>query len=281
MAEEGAGGRHAAVHAGPVVGELGLTDGSKSGTPNGVDRSCSRRLRRWRRGSVSQERCIGADHSVGCCLASGRASRLAALRACFAAGDADGEGSGLDVDGGRGPALPIPGTGDELDLLAGVFNGLLDRLHQEFERQKRFAGDASHQFALRWRRCWASSRSRSGANDRSEEYRACWTRFTVKHSAASDRGIAVIHGPRRRVTPGCRSWNRSSWRCGCVSGWPAARSGERAADLRGRFTTEEPAWVQVQPQLLGQLLENLVDNTCKSGAAGTPITVEVGRKGSL
>ena len=41
--------------------------------------------------------------------------------------------------------LPIPGTGDELDLLAGSFNGLLDRLHQEFERQKRFAGDASHQ----------------------------------------------------------------------------------------------------------------------------------------
>ncbi len=30
-------------------------------------------------------------------------------------------------------------------MLAGSFNGLLDRLHQEFERQKRFSGDASHQ----------------------------------------------------------------------------------------------------------------------------------------
>src|SRR4051812_31473429 len=36
-------------------------------------------------------------------------------------------------------------TGEELDLLASSFNGLLDRLHQEFERQKRFTGDASHQ----------------------------------------------------------------------------------------------------------------------------------------
>src|SRR5262249_54426594 len=44
-----------------------------------------------------------------------------------------------------GQRLPKPGTGDELDLLAGSFNGLLDRLHQEFERQKRFTGDASHQ----------------------------------------------------------------------------------------------------------------------------------------
>ncbi len=45
----------------------------------------------------------------------------------------------------RDQRLPIPGTGDELDLLAGSFNGLLDRLHQAFERQKRFTGDASHQ----------------------------------------------------------------------------------------------------------------------------------------
>ena len=45
----------------------------------------------------------------------------------------------------RDQHLPIPETGDELDLLANSFNGLLDRLHQEFERQKRFTGDASHQ----------------------------------------------------------------------------------------------------------------------------------------
>ena len=45
----------------------------------------------------------------------------------------------------RDHRLPSPRTGDELDALAGSFNGLLDRLHQEYERQKRFTGDASHQ----------------------------------------------------------------------------------------------------------------------------------------
>ena len=45
----------------------------------------------------------------------------------------------------RDQRLPSPQTGDELDALANSFNGLLDRLHQEFERQKRFTGDASHQ----------------------------------------------------------------------------------------------------------------------------------------
>ena len=45
----------------------------------------------------------------------------------------------------RDQRLPSPQTGDELDALASSFNGLLDRLQQEFERQKRFTGDASHQ----------------------------------------------------------------------------------------------------------------------------------------
>ena len=41
--------------------------------------------------------------------------------------------------------LPSPSTGDELQDLAGAFNGLLTRLEESFERQRRFTGDASHQ----------------------------------------------------------------------------------------------------------------------------------------
>src|SRR5205823_12692224 len=36
-------------------------------------------------------------------------------------------------------------NGDELDDLGHSFNGLLDRLQEPFERQKKFTGDASHQ----------------------------------------------------------------------------------------------------------------------------------------
>ena len=41
--------------------------------------------------------------------------------------------------------LPLPGTQDELEDLGSAFNGLLDRLHEALERQRRFTGDASHQ----------------------------------------------------------------------------------------------------------------------------------------
>jgi HAMP domain-containing protein len=41
--------------------------------------------------------------------------------------------------------LPGPPTADELGALHRSFNGLLDRLQEAFERQRRFTGDASHQ----------------------------------------------------------------------------------------------------------------------------------------
>ena len=41
--------------------------------------------------------------------------------------------------------LPIQNPKDELGLLATSFNGLLDRLDQSFERQRRFIADASHE----------------------------------------------------------------------------------------------------------------------------------------
>ena len=49
--------------------------------------------------------------SVGRVLAAGGAGGMAALQAGFAAGDADGEGSRLDVDGRRRPAAADSGDG--------------------------------------------------------------------------------------------------------------------------------------------------------------------------
>ena len=150
--------------------------------------------------------------------------------------------------------LPIPGTGDELDLLAGSFNGLLDRLHQEFERQKRFTGDASHQLrtplaALLGQLEVARRRDRSV-----EEYQrvldevhgeALRLRQIVESllfmaRAESEAGMPELE-PVELVL-----WVRERLTCR-LSG------GERAQDLNERLTTEAPVCVQVQPQLLGQV----------------------------
>ena len=41
--------------------------------------------------------------------------------------------------------VPEPGTGDEVDRLARTMNGMLDRLEQASDRQRRFVSDASHE----------------------------------------------------------------------------------------------------------------------------------------
>ena len=41
--------------------------------------------------------------------------------------------------------LPVRGTGDELDCLAGTINGLLDQVACHVERQERFVADAAHE----------------------------------------------------------------------------------------------------------------------------------------
>lgn len=41
--------------------------------------------------------------------------------------------------------LPVPQTGDEIERLGQTLNEMLDRMHQAFERERRFVDDASHE----------------------------------------------------------------------------------------------------------------------------------------
>jgi len=41
--------------------------------------------------------------------------------------------------------LPVPDTGDELQRLAETLNGMLDRLHEALDRERRFLDEASHE----------------------------------------------------------------------------------------------------------------------------------------
>jgi heavy metal sensor kinase len=178
----------------------------------------------------------------------------------------------------RDHRLPMPGTGDELDMLAGSFNGLLERLHQEFERQKRFTGDASHQLrtplaALLGQLEVAGRRERTV-----EEYRRV---LEEAHSEAIrlrqivESLLFMARAESEAGSPELEPIELVLW----VRERLASRhDGKRAHDIHLRSTTEAPAWVQGQPQLLGQLLGNLLDNASKYSSPGTPITIEVGRE---
>jgi signal transduction histidine kinase len=51
----------------------------------------------------------------------------------------------IDVRSLANRRLPCSSTGDELSEMANVFNAVLDRLQESFEKQRSFTGDASHQ----------------------------------------------------------------------------------------------------------------------------------------
>jgi signal transduction histidine kinase len=52
----------------------------------------------------------------------------------------------------------------------------------------------------------------------------------------------------------------------------------RHADLQIVGETASPLWVKAQPPLLGQLVDNLLDNACKYSVAGTPVCLRLGKE---
>ncbi len=179
----------------------------------------------------------------------------------------------------RDQRLPIPGTGDELDLLAGSFNGLLDRLHQAFERQKRFTGDASHQLrtplaALLGQLEVARRRERS-----CDEYRRVLDEVYCEALRLRQIVESLLFMARAESEAGSPELEPIELVLWVRERLSARADDERASDIHELLSTDAPVWVQAHQQLLGQLLGNLLDNACKYSPPGTPVTVEVGRDG--
>jgi len=175
-------------------------------------------------------------------------------------------------DRDRGQRLPSAGTGDELDDLAHSFNGLLGRMHEALARQARFTGDASHQLrtpltALITEVEVARRRDRS-----SEQYRE--TLDAVHGDALRLRGVIesllfLARADAEAALPDLQPVDLGDWLAGHLRGRAA---GPRACDIV--FTPPAaPVRARVHPPLLGELVDNLLDNACKYSPPGTPVTL--------
>jgi heavy metal sensor kinase len=176
--------------------------------------------------------------------------------------------------------LPAPASADELADLAAAFNGLLDRLGEAFERERRFAGEASHQLrtplaavigqlevALRRERDPDEYRRILGAVlDQAGRLRRVVEALLFLARSEDDAGL-----------PGLERVELVAWARERTSSW-----GEhvRADDLRFETSGGEVVWVAAHPDLLGELLDTLLDNALKYSGAGTPVVVRVGRDAS-
>lgn len=177
--------------------------------------------------------------------------------------------------------LPTPGTRDELDDLGAAFNDLLTRRQEAFERQRRFTGDASHQLrtplaAMLGQVEVALRRERSP-----EEYER--TLRLVKDQSIRllqivEMLLFLARADAEAKLPDLDLLEMDAWLTDHLVTWAAH---PRAGDLRIKRAATGPLLVRAQGPLLGQLVDNLLENACKYSSPGSPVTIYLAEDGDV
>lgn len=168
--------------------------------------------------------------------------------------------------------LPDPATGDELSRLCGAFNGVLGRLEDAFDRQRRFTAEASHQMRTPLTAMLGQVEVALRRGRQPEEYRRVMG--VVREEASRLRQVVeamllLARGGGSEGAPPPERIDLAGWLPEQVARWSGHA---RAADL----TVEPPEGhlaVEAHRALLAQLLDNLIENALKYGDAGTPVRV--------
>jgi two-component system, OmpR family, sensor kinase len=174
--------------------------------------------------------------------------------------------------------LADTGTRDELADLGKAFNDLLANLQESFERQRRFTGDAAHQLrtpltALIGQIDVALRRERP-----IEEYQRVLT--LLQNQSAHLRHIVemllfLARADAEAMLPQTESIDLTSW----LRDYLQSRSEQPPCqNIRLDVAGNGGLTVRAQVPLLGQLLDNLLDNARKYSSAGTPITIKTWRE---
>ncbi len=177
--------------------------------------------------------------------------------------------------------LPVSATGDELGELATVVNGLLDRLERAFAQQRRFMADASHELRTPTAILRAEADVTLARPTRpEEEYRAS---FEIMRDAA--RRLTRIVDDLfliARADAGHLELRAEDLYLEEVV-LDAVRGIRPIAELRGVHLSVQAvgdAPVHGDPDLLGRLVLNLLDNAVKVAPAGSRVDVGIARSGA-
>lgn len=183
----------------------------------------------------------------------------------------------LDVRDPRA-RLDVPATADELEELGGAFNELLDQLFQEYEHQRRFAGNTAHQLrtpltVMQGQVDVALRRPRSV-----EEYQE--TLSSVSSASRSlnrtvDALLFLARPAGDEPIPDLQQVDLSAWLLEELNCW---QQDDRGDDLV--CESESGLICETSPALLGQILEILVSNAFKYSEPGTSVTVQAKRQGN-
>jgi signal transduction histidine kinase len=173
--------------------------------------------------------------------------------------------------------LAAPATADELGDLGRSFNGLLDRLRESYDRQKRFTGDASHQLRTPLTVILGQVEVALRRDRPADEYRRVLDTVHTKAGHLHRIVEALLFLARadgEAKTPPRERIDLNAWLPEHLETWTGHT---RHADLRPELA-DAPAEVGVHPVLLGELVNVLLDNACRYSDAGTSITARVERR---
>lgn len=180
----------------------------------------------------------------------------------------------MDADD-RTQRLPVVPTGDELQELGLAFNGLLARLQESFVRQSRFTGDASHQLRTPLAALLGQIEIALRHPRAADEYART---LRLLHSQALqlrqivDSLLFLARADAEAKSLPLERIDLLDWVKEHLESWVGHA---RFADIRLETAGAGPFEVRAQAPLLGQLLDNLLDNACKYSATETPITVSL------
>ncbi len=175
--------------------------------------------------------------------------------------------------------LPTKRTGDELEDLSRAFNGLLDRLQVSFDHHRRFAADASHQLrtpltAMLGQVDVALRRDRS-----SDEYRRALENVHEQASRLQrivEMLLFLTRAGCETIPPQFETVELNSWLENHLLSW---KHHPRYRDFQVDLERAVPLPINAHEGLLGEVVDNLLDNACKYSGPNSPIIVRTARSG--
>ncbi len=177
--------------------------------------------------------------------------------------------------------LPEIHSHDELEDLNRSFNNLLDRLQQSFERQRRFAGDASHQLRTPLTAILGQIEVTLRRLRSLEEYQQILAKVHHKASQLNRIVESLLFLSRADSDEQALALERidlNNWLKEHLQSWAEH---ERYNDFRLVCSTKRVCLVNAHSVLLGELLNILIDNSCKYSPSNSPIEILLQQEGNF
>jgi signal transduction histidine kinase len=174
-----------------------------------------------------------------------------------------------------GAMLDVPHTADEVESLGTAFNGLLEKWREIYERQSSFSASVAHQLRSPLT-VMLGELELALRRPRSPEEQLAVIRQT--HAAAEElrrtiEGLLFLtRSEAETEPPDATAIDLNVWLQEQAARW---RAGPRGGDVTVDDRCHEVIVVRGSRVLLGEMLQNLVDNALQYSPTGRPVRIEL------